>query len=201
MRLGLVGPVGFEPQRLRRVLQFLLDECDVDRVLYLGNDSALDSTLARWGEELIGSDPSDEALWSRAARSCAKASAEGIEEFLGKERALERLRRCEALPVNDARTVELLDGNLVVLIHDKAGLDEEDILPATFLVFGRSNAPLIKQVGQRWFLCPGPLDKSGAMVLEGGGQGVALKLYDADNKLKHSERLVTTSAAKLKVTQ
>ena len=200
MRLGLIGQVGTQTEPLRALAEFLLEGCHADRVIHLDVSDALGQAITRWGEEIVGSDPSEAQLWERAASHCANASFEEIDQFLEQERKLQRLRVFESLPQENARAVELLDGKLTIMIYDKANFDEEDILPASLLVFGKGSAPLIKQVGQRWFLCPGSLDKAGAMLLDDSGQGITLKLYDSHCKLKHSERLTTANLAKLKLT-
>ena len=41
---------------------------------------------------------------------------------------------------------------VAVLIHDKALLDEEDILAANLLVYGKSETPMVKKIGSRWFV-------------------------------------------------
>ena len=54
------------------------------------------------------------------------------------ERKRERLEALKCLRAATARTVEIFEGRVAVFLHDKALLDEEDILPATFLlVFGK----------------------------------------------------------------
>ena len=70
---------------------------------------------------------------------------------------------------------------VAVLIHDKALLDEEGIFSATFLVYGRSTGPLVRKIGPRWFLTPGPVDspRGGAAVLDDSGEEVVATVYAA----------------------
>jgi len=62
MKYGLVGPAtpaggepgdGPPPDALRSAIGFLLDEAEVDRVLYLGADEIIDDVVHGWAEELV----------------------------------------------------------------------------------------------------------------------------------------------------
>ena len=46
-----------------------------------------------------------------------------------------------------------------MLLYDKALLDEEDILPASLLIFGKHPVPLVRQVGSRTFISPGEIGR------------------------------------------
>src|SRR5690606_26674201 len=108
-------------------------------------------------------------------------------------------RVLESLPSRRSRSVELICGKLVVLVHDRTELDEDDILPAAVLVFGNSAAPLVRRVGSRWFLSPGTLSSHGLMVLDELDDGIGLSAYDRDLVLDRSELLSTWRGAKLRV--
>lgn len=90
---------------------------------------------------------------------------------------------------------------VAVLIHDKALLDEEDIFSATFLIYGKSDGPLIKKIGPRWFVTPGPIGApaGGAIVLDDADDEIVATLYDGEGRLAHTETLATERAAKLRV--
>lgn len=177
MRLGLLGPAEGDLSTLRNTARFLLEERQVDRAIYLGRDRALDDVVAAWATDLVGEDPTDDALWVRAADRCTDASPEEIRSFLRAELDRRELARLEVLPGVGSRSVELLNGKVVVLIYDKAHLDEEDIVAASLLVFGKSTEMMMKQVGPRWFLSPG---NHGAMILEDRDDGIHLTVLDAD---------------------
>jgi hypothetical protein len=199
MRLGLLGPVREAEAALERGVRFLFQDVAVDRAIYLGVDAALDRVVRRWAEELVGGDPDEHAVFRRAAERCSRASAGEIDAFLEAERKRRALKVFESLPGDGTRVIELLNGKVVVMIYDKAHLDEEDILPASVLVFGKSDTPLVKQIGSRWFLSPGPLTESGVMTLEDHEDGIHAALFDpSGNELKR-ELLVGARGAKLKV--
>ena len=108
MRLGVLGPANGDLPGLARAAQRLLDEHKVERVLYVGSDDALDRVVAGWARQIVGLDPSEHALFDRAARRCAAASADDVEKFVDAERARARLRVFTSLPPAPKRTIELL---------------------------------------------------------------------------------------------
>ena len=85
------------------------------------------------------------------------------------------------------------------LIHDKALLDEEDIYSAAFLCYGKSDGPLVKRIGQRWFLAPGPVGCAGggAIVLDDSSDEVVATFYDAEGPAGQALKLAKIRAAKL----
>jgi hypothetical protein len=87
-------------------------------------------------------------------------------------------------------------------VDDKKELDEEDLLPATFIVFGRGE-PTIRRVGSRVFLCPGAIAKrtEGIVLLDEGEHtgSVIASLHDVDGAVVQREVLDTTRGSKMKV--
>ncbi|HZU84149.1 MAG TPA: hypothetical protein VE987_14570 [Polyangiaceae bacterium] len=187
---------------LARCAEFLLNGAKVTRAIYLGDDDALEDTVALWAESLVGPDPSDKGVWERALVALSSGgSPEQIDAFLRAERARLRLKSLERLPPDELRTVEMLCDRVAVLIHDKALLDEEDIFSATFLVYGKSPAPLVRSIGPRWFVTPGPIacPGGGSAVLDDSGDDVLATVYDVDGRASLSETLTIRRAAKLSV--
>ncbi len=201
MRLGLLGPSNGDLAGLARAAGFLLNGVRVTRAIYLGADDALEETVGLWAESLVGNDPSDEGVWDRAFEVAAMGNAEQIDAFLRNERARLRLKSLERLPLQELRAVEMFGDRVAVLIHDKANLDEEDIFSATFLVYGKSDSPLVKKIGPRWFVTPGPLGDvpGGVMVLDDSGDEVVATLYDDCGQVLRTEPLPAGRAAKLSV--
>src|SRR5215475_6881876 len=137
MRLGLLGPSGGDVGALGRAAEFLLNGARVHRAIYLGNDGALDRAVTAWARKLVGDDPTDEGAWKRAAEIALRGSPQIIDRFVATERARLRLKALEALPEDVARTIEMVGDHVAVLIHDREELDEEDILAANILAFGK----------------------------------------------------------------
>ncbi|HMJ11373.1 MAG TPA: hypothetical protein VK524_08190 [Polyangiaceae bacterium] len=200
MRLGLLGPARNREAALDRAARFLRQDIAVDRAIYLGVDTAIDTVIRRWAEELVGGDPDDGALWGRAAERCIHASHEQIDAFLEAERERRCLKVFQSLPGDGTRVIEILNGKVAVMIYDKADLDEEDILPASLLVFGKSQTPLVKQVGSRWFLSPGSFPDAGIMTLEDHEDGIHLTLFDGAGHEQSRQLLLASRGTKLKVT-
>jgi hypothetical protein len=200
MRLGLLGEAKNREGALERAARFLRQDIAVDRAIYLGVDGALDRVIRRWAAQLVSGDPGESALWSRAVERCATASHEQIDAFLEAERERRGLKVFQSLPGGATRVIEILNGKVAVMIYDKADLDEDDILPASLLVFGKSQEALVKQVGSRWFLSPGPFSQAGLMTLEDHEDGIHLTLFDAECREQRRELLMAGRGTKLKVT-
>jgi hypothetical protein len=88
-----------------------------------------------------------------------------------------------------------------VLIHDKALLDEEDILAASLLFYGESDGPLVKRIGARWFVTPGPIGSPGGglAVIDDEGEDVSVAIHDSLGVFRSRETLTTARATKLRV--
>jgi hypothetical protein len=194
MRLGLLGPSGGKTAHLGRAAEFVLNVARVDRAVYLGDDGALESTITHWAEKLVGSDPSDEHCFKRAAALALTGEPEEIDEFIVAERARLRLRVLESLPGRGARTIEMIGDRVAVLIHDKAALDEEDIVSANLLVYGKSPEPLVKKIGARWFISPGVIGcpGGGVAVIEDKDESITAEIFDEHGTCKVTENLEMT---------
>ena len=199
MRLGLIGPAEENDGALARAAEFLAREVGIDRAVYLDVDQALDRLVQRWAARLVGGDPSEYAIWERATKRCIDAPPEAIDAFVNAEQERLSLQLFESLPGNGARLIELLNGRVAVMIRDKAELDEEDMLPASFLIFGSGRQPLVKRVGSRWFLSPGTLDHFGIMTLEDREDGVHLLQFDSLCREVRRERLTTERGVRLRI--
>lgn len=200
MRLGLLGPAEGDVQGLGRAAEFLLTTAKVSRAVYLGVDPSLDKAVAAWARRLVGDDPSDDAAWKRAADMACSGTAGEIDHFVAVERARMRLKALETLP-HGGRTIEMVGDRVAILIHDKAQLDEEDILAANLLVFGRSAEPLVKKIGTRWFLSPGHLGTKGGgiAILDDEDAEVVCTVFDAHGKQSARETLTAARATKIRV--
>ena len=201
MRLGLLGPAGSDVSALGKAAEFLLNGARVHRAIYLGKDGALDRAVAAWARKLVGDDPSDDAAWRRAADVAVSGTSEQIDKFVQTERARLRLKTLEALPEEISRTIEMVGDRVAVLIYDKAMLDEEDILAANLLFFGKSDAPLVRKIGARWFVTPGPIgcEGGGIAVLDDEGEEIMITIYDSTGKATQKEALAVHRATKMRV--
>jgi hypothetical protein len=199
MRLGLLGPADGDLVALEAAARFLLEDVAVDRAVYLGVDGALDQVIQSWATRLVGGDPGDSALWARATERCLSGTPDEIDAYLEAEWARRQLRIFESLPDAATRAVEMLGGALAVMVYDKGDLNEEDMLPARLLLFGKSKSAVVRQVGPRWFLAPGSIRQSGIMTLEDRDDGLHLTLFDGSGTELRTERLSTPRSAKVRV--
>lgn len=199
MRLGLLGPAEGNIGALAAGARLLLDRFRVDRAVYLGVDGVLDQVIEEWASELVQGDAAQSALWARAAAACVSAAPADIDRFIEIETARRRLKIFEALPDAETRVVEMLGETIAVMIYDKGNLNEEDMLPARLLLFGKGNKPLVKQVGPRWFLSPGSFSTAGILVLKDEDQSILLTLCDHSGQVIRTERLAVTRGARMRV--
>lgn len=188
MRLGLLGPALDQIDALSQAARMLESKWNAERVVYLGPDRLLDNVVAGWAQDLVGPSAEDFTIMSRATRQCLQGTAEEIDSFLERERARTALRMFESLPGERTRSVELIAGKVAVMLYDKAYLEEEDILPANLLIFGKSREPLVKQIGRRWFLSPGSFPEHGIMLIDDEAEELrAVVLDQAFNQVSAHE--------------
>jgi len=154
MRLGLLGPGRDSSETLERAARFLLCDLGVDRAVYLDVDHALDAVVRRWAEAPGLRRPRGRCHLAASYRALSAGNPGRDSGVHRGERERHALKIFHSLPGDTARSIEILGGRVAVLIHDKDDLDEEDLLPASFLVFGASAEPVVKSVGDRWFLSP-----------------------------------------------
>jgi hypothetical protein len=179
MRMGFIGPASEDVSTFERKVEHLLGELGCARVHYVGDGDVLDAAARARADELGLGDPA--GYEGTAFELSRVGDADAIERFLGARAALARLDACRALPPPPARTVEMLEDRILVMVFDKAVLDEEDIANADVVVYGRSSAPLLRKIGPRLFFSPGPaaLGHGVATVDESGT--VTLTSYGADD--------------------
>ena len=111
--------------------------------------------------------------------SAPRGAASALERLLAADAAVQRLDTVRKLPPSPARAVEMLDDRIVLMVHDKAVLDQDDIANAHIVVYGKWPVADLKRFGHRYFFTPGPLGdrKVGIVELEDDGS-VAVSLYD-----------------------
>ena len=195
--IGFVGPAARATAELERALALLATDPAMRQIVYLGVDDAIDEVAAAWQAR---ADEQRAGFLERAAQLAREGTPDAIDALLaepdpGREVAL--LRR---LPDAPQRAVDMLDRFVVLAVHDKAVLDEEDIANAHAIAYGRADEPACKRFGQRCFLTPGPL-ASGTVarvrLLPAGA--LELAVLRLDGSVVTSERL-TESGARLVVT-
>jgi hypothetical protein len=196
VRMGLIGPAGEDTAQLERALELLTTDAAMRRILYLGSDGAIERVAAAWSHARL---EQEEFLRRAVELSCA-GSADEIAQLLSEEREGGHLSLIRSLPEPPARAIEMMDKWIVLAVHDKAVLDEDDIANAHIIVYGRAEEANLKRFGPRCFFTPGPLGggKLGCLELMPEGY-VQVQLLGLDGETLFSESL-HTAGAKLVVT-
>jgi hypothetical protein len=186
MRIGIIGQAGESAEELRRAIDLFLTDALVKQIIYLGDDNAIEAVVNDFARESLGE---DEFLRRGAALACA-GSANEIEGLLAEDRAAQRLSLLRCLPKPPARAVEMLEKWIVLAVHDKAILDEDDVANAHVIVYGKSDEADFKRFGPRSFLTPGPLARGrvGRIALRTDG-GLEVALLDLQGNSVQRESL------------
>jgi hypothetical protein len=180
MRLGLLGPSDDDTLILREAAEFLLGDAEVDQIIYLGIDGAMERVVAQWGKEIMEGGADEAAFLARAADLAQRGGPDEIEALLSADAHVQKLANIRTLPPAPARAVEMMADRIVLVVHDKAVLDEDDIANSTVIVYGKSDDMLLKKIGPRYFFTPGPLSKRRVAVLETEDDetGIVIAVFD-----------------------
>jgi len=196
-RIGLVGPAGSSKPDLERALRLLAADPSMRQVVYLGADRAAAEVTAGWVDAARSE---DERLLRRGAQLACEGSADEIERLLREPRSSQGLSLVHRLPEPPARAVELLDRWVLLAVHDKAVLDEEDIANAHVIAYGRADEASCKRFGPRCFFTPGPISggKLGCVELRADGD-LELRLLGLDGAVLSSQTLQAAGGARVVV--
>ncbi len=200
MRIGLLGPSDGDLVALAKASSTAVDRLGAQQVIYLGADGALDRVVAAWAEGLGVDLPIDQR--PEEVRALLDADLPTLRSALDHEHARRRFGVFRALGGPGLRALEILNDRVVVMVDDKSVLDEEDLLPATVIVFGRGDAT-IRRVGTRVFIAPGHPTRGNegiCLLDEGEGNvGISVTLHDVGGATKQKDFIETSRSAKLKV--
>jgi hypothetical protein len=130
----------------------------VERVFFLGGRLAdLDAVLARRR-------PKPERPVPRSDSEFLAAFEEALARHAAVDPVADRIVRVasKACPEYGSGAVprklmELVEGRICCLVHDKAELDRDDITNATVLFHGNADRAALVQIGPRYFVNPGRL--------------------------------------------
>ena len=201
MRLALLGPADSNVAMLARAAATALERLAADKVIYLGGDDALDRLVFEWAR-MMGAESSLVDRLADDDGGILAGNDAAIRAEVERERARRRLMALRTLEGPGMRALELLNERIVVLVDDKSVLDEEDLLPATIIAFGKGDK-VIRRVGTRVFVAPGHPAKGTeglALLDEGEGAiGITVTLHDVDGAVTQRDFVETSRSAKLKV--
>jgi hypothetical protein len=195
IQIGLVGASQSVPL-VRRAFELLLHEIDADPIVFLGDDETFDLAV----RELPGARVASDEMFLRAAAAVAlRGTAQEIEGLLVAESQAAKLGRIRALPPPPALAVEMLGERIVLLVHDKAVLEEDDIANASIIVHASGQSGH-KRIGPRHFVSPGTLaadDGVVGLIRADDASGVAFVLARLDGKVEQETVLAFGSGSRM----
>lgn len=185
-RIAVVGPAQGASDALGRTIDQLLEDDSLRHIIYLGDDDALQDAMADRTAAMLSQD----AFLERSVELACSGNAEAIDALLQERRATQRLATIRRLPPAPALAVEMLEKWIVVMVHDKGVLEEDDIANAHVILYGSAKKPYFKRFGPRCFFTPGPLSGGhiGRLDLEDNGD-LSIQLIDDGGKAVQSETL------------
>jgi hypothetical protein len=169
MRIGLASDSAGDVDALGRALAHLT-RAQVERVYFLGARLAdLDAVLSRRrGAARTAPEPRTDAEFLAAVESALARQAAAAPDFLDGRIVKVASRACaeHASGAVSAKQVDLVEGRICCLVHDKGDLDRDDISNASLLFHGNAPAAGVVAIGPRVFVTPGRLHPE-----PGGGLG------------------------------
>ncbi len=160
MRIGLASDSYGNLDPLEKALE-RFERSRVDRVFFLGGRVAdVDAVLARrsGGSRDAAVPRTDAEFLAAVEGALSRASAAGRDPLAGKiVRVASRACPEYASGAVPRKQMDLLEGKICCLVHDKAELSRDDISNATVLVHGNSGSAALVPIGPRTFVTPGAL--------------------------------------------
>ncbi len=199
MKLGFVGPARGDLSRLRGLCERLLFEVRVDRVFHLGSDDSLDRAMMGWAEHL-GAPRDDDALLDEVAALAPDAPPEVLDALLSRE--VKRARLSDVCDVTSPRGshVEMIEDRVVLIAHDRATLDDDDVVNALVVVSGAAPRPEVRVTAGRGTLTPGDLSRGGhAALVERVADSVRLAVLDSRGRVVREATVALRGVTKMEI--
>lgn len=160
MRIGLASDSFGNLAALERALE-AFERARVDRVFFLGGRVAdVDAVLARRaGGSRDAPVPESDAAFLAAVRGALARQATARAEPLDGRIVRVASRACPEYESGQVprKQVDLVEGRISALVHDKGELTRDDIANAALIFHGNAAAAAIVQIGPRCFVTPGHL--------------------------------------------
>lgn len=196
MRMGIIGTAVGATRELRQAIELFLADPQLKQIVYLGDDDAITQVVAHFAHEQL----SEEEFLRRGVELACHGNSEAIRQLLQADREAQRVSLMRRLPEPPACAIEMLDKWIILAVHDKAVLEEDDVANAHVIVYGQAEEADYKRFGPRSFLTPGPLSKGlvGSVGLRPDG-ALELSLLDLDGATVLRESLAPAVVGKVVV--
>jgi predicted phosphodiesterase len=209
VRIGLASDTYGNLDPLERALT-VFHRLGVERVFFLGGRVGdVDAVLARraGGSRDAPVPRSDGEFLSAVRSALARQGTAGADPLVGR---IVRVAS-KACPEYESgkvprKQVDMVDGRICCLVHDKADLTRDDIANASVLFHGNSAVAALVQIGPRCFVTPGHLRESAPAgrpatfaIVEVSGHEVVLTVFSEDGAEQRRERATLAPAGKMSV--
>jgi predicted phosphodiesterase len=207
VRIGLASDTFGNLEPLEKALD-VFSRAAVERVYFLGGHLAdLDAALARRraaGREAPVPRTDAEFLAAVEGALARQAAADPLDGRILRVAS----RGCAEYSTGAAprRQVDLVEGRICCLVHDKAELTRDDIANATVLFHGNCPRAGLVQIGARCFVTPGrlraPAPGEGPAtfaILDVGASELSLIVFSGEGAELAQERASLAAGAKLSV--
>ena len=208
VRIGLASDTFGNVEGLCCALEVFTRE-QADRIFFLGGRLGdLDAALARRrGGSRDAPVPETDREFLAAVEGALARAAVAREDPLAARLVRVASRACPEYGAGaEVKVMDLVEGRICCLVHDKADLTRDDIGNATILFHGNSGHPALVAIGPRAFVTPGhlrypaPEGRPATFGLaEVGPQEIALTVYSAQGAELRRERCPLPGGGKVAV--
>ncbi len=209
MRIGLASDSFGNLAALERAFE-LFQRAQVDRMFFLGGRVAdVDAVLARraGGSREAPVPTTDEEFLAAVRGALARQEAARKDPLDGRIVRVAS-RACPEYESGKVprMQVDLVEGRISCLVHDKADLARDDIANAALIFHGNTASPGIVQIGPRCFITPGhlrdpapPGRPASFATLESTARELVLTAFSADGAELRQDRVSLAVAGKMSV--
>jgi predicted phosphodiesterase len=208
LRIGLASDSHGNIDLLDSVLQHFA-AAKVDRVFFLGDRCGdVEAVLVRAGLDLREEPVPRTDSEFLAAIEGALARQASPQDPLGSRMVRVASRECPeyesgALP---RKQMDLVEGRICCLVHDKSALDRDDISNASVIFHGNSTQAALVQIGPRTFVTPGHLRESAPDgrppsygIVDFGEREIVMSVFGADGSALKQLRASFGAGGKMSV--
>jgi predicted phosphodiesterase len=209
VRIGLASDSLGNLDALERAVE-LFQRAQVDRVFFLGGRVAdVDAVLARRaGGSRNAPVPTSDAEFLAAVRGALERQEAAQRDPLDGRIVRVASRACPEYESGKVprMQVDLVEGRISALVHDKAELTRDDIANAALIFHGNTVAAALVQIGPRCFVTPGhlrdpapPGRPATCALVEVSAQELVLTVFSDQGTELRQDRVALSGAGKMSV--